>query len=468
MDGDIRVKDLSVEGKAAKRCPGQSYQDIISADNGPCPEVIKSSSFVHQGTDDIPVERYVSQEFHDLEKEKLWPRVWQFVCREEHIPNVGDHILYEINDDSFIIVRTAPDTIKAFYNVCLHRGTQLRSCDGNVKQLRCPFHGFTWNLDGSLKDIPCRWDFEQIDEKNMNLNEAHVSTWGGFVFINQSDNPQPLEDYLHPVVDHFKNWPMHDRHISAHVGKVMPCNWKMAQEAFMEVYHVVSSHPQILAYVGDCNSQYDIWPDAPHVSRMLTAQMVPSPHLGDSVSDEEMLEAMQADMELPGFEPITGIPEGKTGREHFADKLREYFAEMTNADFSNISTAELLDAIEYFVFPNFHPWGGITLPMVYRFRPWNNDPAQCLMEVILLRPNPVDGPPPPPVKMRMLSDDEDWGAASEELGWLGLVFDQDVVNVERMQKGLNTTRRKGVVMSVYQESRLRHMHNTLTQYLQQP
>ena len=78
--------------------------------------------------------------------------------------------------------------------------------------------------------------------------------------------------------------------------------------------------------------------------------------------DEEMLEAMQADMELPGFEPITEIPEGKTGREHFADKLREYFAEMTNADFSNISTAELLDAIEYFVFPNFHPWAASPCP----------------------------------------------------------------------------------------------------------
>ena len=111
--------------------------------------------------------------------------------------------------------------------------------------------------------------------------------------------------------------------------------------------------------------------------------------------------------------------------------------------------------------------GGVTLPMVYRFRPWNNDPGKCLMEVILLRPNPVGEPAPPPAKMHMLSDDEDWGCASE-LGWLGLVFDQDVVNVARMQQGLKTTRRKGVVMSVYQESRIRHMHNTLSQYLSQP
>ena len=467
MDGDIRVKDLSKNGEDVERCPGRSYQDILRADNGPRPAILQSESFVHQGVENVAVDRYLSQAFHDLEKERLWPRVWQMVCREEHIPKVGDHILYEINDDSFIIIRTAADTIKAFYNVCLHRGTQLRSCAGNVKSLRCPFHGFAWNLDGTLKDIPCRWDFEHVNDAEMRLNEAHVDVWGGFVFINQSENPQPLLEYLHPIPDHFKNWPMHDRHIGAHVAKVMHCNWKMAQEAFMEVYHVIASHPQVLPYVGDCNSQYDIWPDAPHVSRMLTAQMVPSPHLGDSVSDEEMLEAMQADMDLPGFEPITEIPEGVSGREHFATKLREYFATVTGADMSNISTAELLDAIEYFAFPNFHPWGGITLPMVYRFRPHDNDPGKCLMEVILLRPNPQDGPPPAPAKMRLLSEEEDWGAA-EELGWLGLVFDQDVVNVARMQKGLETTRRKGVIMSAYQESRIRHMHNTLSQYLELP
>ena len=464
MNDDIRIKNL-VEEADVERCPGQSYQDILEADKGPIPDVLKGDSFVFQGVEDVPVERYTSQEWHDLEKQRLWPRVWQMACRQEHIPNIGDHILYSINDDSLIVIRTAEDEIKAFYNVCLHRGTQLRSCDGNVKQLRCPFHGFTWNLDGSLKEIPCRWDFGHVKDEDMQLNQAHVDTWAGFVFINQSENPQPLQEYLRPAPEHFDAWPMHERHLSAHVAKVMNCNWKMAQEAFMEVYHVVSSHPQVLPYVGDCNSQYDIWPDTPHVSRMLTAQMVPSPHLGDSVSDEEMLEAMQADMDLPGFEELTDIPEGTTGRQYFADKLREYFTNFTGADFNNVSNAEMLDAIEYFVFPNFHPWGGITLPMVYRFRPYDNNPQKCLMEVMLLRANPKDAAPPAPAKMKLLREDQDW-AEAEELGWLGLVFDQDVVNVARMQKGLNTTRRKAVVMSAYQESRIRHMHSTLLSYLE--
>ena len=467
MNKQRAAGEFSFDDAEVARCPGQSYQDILSSDAGLQPEILKDESFIHQGHEDLSVDRYLSQEFHDLEKERLWPRVWQMVCREEHIPEVGDHILYEINDDSFIIIRTAPDEIKAYYNVCLHRGTQLRSCDGNVKQLRCPFHGFAWNLDGTLKDIPCRWDFGQVKDSELKLDEAHVDLWAGFVFINQSENPQPLLEYIYPAGEHFENWPMHDRHISAHVGKVMNCNWKMAQEAFMEVYHVVSSHPQVLPYVGDCNSQYDIWEDAPHVSRMLTAQMVPSPHLGDTVSEQEMLDAMQADMDLPGFETITEIPEGVSARQHFADKLREYFTEITASDCSHLSNAELLDAIEYFIFPNFHPWGGVTLPMVYRFRPWNNDPGKCLMEVILLRPNPVDEPAPPPAKLHMLSDDEDWGSASE-LGWLGLVFDQDVVNVARMQTGLKTTKRSGVVMSIYQESRIRHMHRTLSNYLSKP
>ena len=97
---------------------------------------------------------YTSRAFHELEKEKLWSKVWQFACREEEIPDVGDTAVYDICDWSILVVRSAPDTIKAYYNACLHRGRQLREFSGWTNELRCPFHGFCWNLDGSLATCP--------------------------------------------------------------------------------------------------------------------------------------------------------------------------------------------------------------------------------------------------------------------------------------------------------------------------
>ena len=84
-------------------------------------------------------------------------------CREEEIPQVGDTLVYDIVDASLLIVRTAPDEIRAFHNSCLHRGTQLRAGPGHVAELRCPFHGFTWNLDGSFREMPCSWDFPHVE-----------------------------------------------------------------------------------------------------------------------------------------------------------------------------------------------------------------------------------------------------------------------------------------------------------------
>jgi len=91
----------------------------------------------------IPKERYVSQEFFDLEMERLWPRVWQMACREEEVPHVGDFLEYVIGDQSILVTRSDPGTIRAFYNTCPHRGTRLAAGVGNFAtgEIRCRYHG---------------------------------------------------------------------------------------------------------------------------------------------------------------------------------------------------------------------------------------------------------------------------------------------------------------------------------------
>ena len=157
-------------------------------------------------------------------------------------------------------------------------------------EFRCPFHGFAWNIDGTLRHIPCQWDFPHISPSAWSLPEAKVGTWGGFVFLNPDLDAAPLADFLgNELSDQFKRWPLELRYKQAHVAKILRCNWKVAQEAFMEAFHVVATHPQLLAGIGDANSQYDAWGN---FSRAITANGTPSPHLSWKPSEQEMFDSM--------------------------------------------------------------------------------------------------------------------------------------------------------------------------------
>ncbi|MGE0664935.1 MAG: Rieske 2Fe-2S domain-containing protein [Sphingomonadales bacterium] len=445
------------------RCPGPSAQDIIDADGQEVPAVLRQQSYRFLGDDDIPTERYTSRAFHDAEVEKMWRRVWQYACREEEIPEPGDYVEYGIAHLSFLVVRTEAGDIKAFVNSCLHRGTQLRPSDsvGSVPRFRCPFHGWTWNLDGSLKEIPCRWDFPKVSDDGFRLPEAKVGTWGGFVFINPDPDCGPFEDYLGVLPEQMKLWPLEDRVIVANVRKVIRCNWKVTQEAFMESYHVLATHPQALAYLGDANSQYDIWDD--HVSRQLNTQAVASPHLGE-VSQQVIADAMLMDLGHAGEGNMLQVPDGMTARQVIARGVQESLGPALGTDLSHLTISETLDTIEYFLFPNFHPWANITVPLVYRFRPNGDDPNSSIMDILIMRPCPKDGPRPEPAPLHVLGDGEMFSDAPE-LGGLGPVFDQDTSNLERVQVGLKAARKPGITLGNYQEARVRHIHQTLDKYL---
>ena len=446
------------------RCPGPSAQDIIDVDGQAVPAVLRQKSYTFLGDADIPTTRYTSQAFHDQEVRKMWAKVWQFACREEEIPEPGDYMVYDIAHFSFLVARTETGAIKAYPNSCLHRGTQLRPSDsaGSASQFRCPFHGWTWNLDGSLKEIPCRWDFPKVTDEAFRLPEVKVGTWGGFVFINPDPDCGSFEDYLGVLPEQMALWPLQDRAIAANVRKVIRCNWKIAQEAFMESYHVLATHPQALAYLGDANSQYDIWGD--HVSRQLNTQAVASPHLGTNVSQQVIADAMLMDLGHAGEGNMLRVPDGMTARQVIAKGVQESLGPALGTDLSHLSISETLDTIEYFLFPNFHPWANITVPLVYRFRPNGDDPDSSIMDVLIMRPCPRDQPRPDPAPLHILRGDELFSDAPE-LGGLGAVFDQDTSNLERLQIGLKAARKPGVTLGNYQEARIRHIHQTLDKYL---
>ena len=187
-------KDLDPE--TMPRSPGLTYQDLLDLDTHPVPDVLRTQSPKDMGLNEFSVKRYTTKDYHDKEVEHLWKKVWQMVCREEDIPEVGDHHRYDIAGMSFLIVRTESGEIKAFPNACLHRGRMLKEFDGRATELRCPFHGFCWKLDGKFSDIPADWDFPQINQGEFDLPELPVATWAGFVFINPDQNCAPFDDFM--------------------------------------------------------------------------------------------------------------------------------------------------------------------------------------------------------------------------------------------------------------------------------
>lgn len=196
----------------------------------------------------IPAKRYYDEEFFRLEKERLWPHVWQMACRLEEIPEMGDYVEYRNLDKSVIVVRTK-NGVKAFHNACRHRGVQLVEGPGNCKTAGfiCPFHGWRWNPEGENTFVftPGIFDPELLAKDEIDLVPCRVEEWAGMAFINFDNDARPLRECLGPVADRMDVRNTDQLKMEWWYGTVLPTNWKLAMEAFMEGYHVMKTHPQL-------------------------------------------------------------------------------------------------------------------------------------------------------------------------------------------------------------------------------
>jgi phenylpropionate dioxygenase-like ring-hydroxylating dioxygenase large terminal subunit len=445
------------------RHPVLTYEQILERDSRPVPEHLREANVPDIGTDPIPVSRYIDPAFARLEERHLWPRIWQMACREEEIAAAGDALLYEIAGRSLIIARQTDGSIRAFHNSCLHRGRKLVTAAGGKSEFRCPFHGMAWHIDGSFKHNPMEWDFPQWRCKNMSLPQAKVETWGGFVFLNMNPDAVPLSAVLQPIQDHLDRYHFEESSIVLHVRKHVRCNWKVAAEAFMESHHAVATHPQLLGYLSDVNSQYDALSD--HVTRQFSAGMVPSPFVERRMSENQILEAMQkADSRgaLPGLE--LGIPAGGTARAFVADVNRQAHSKADGVDYDAGSDAEMVDALLYNLFPNISFWAGFGPKLFYRWRPDGRDPDSSLMDIYFLKRVPKGRARPPPAPVIEIGPDEGMLESGPGAGMsrgLSLVFEQDMKNLPLVQEGMKCSATGVVHFGRYTEMRIRLMHQMI-------
>jgi hypothetical protein len=333
----------------------------------------------------------------------------------------------------------------------------------------CPFHGFAWKKDGSFDHMPCQWDFAHLDPAKLDLPQAEIGQWSGYIFLRETPGGPTLEEYLAPLPEHFKRWRHEDCVTVMWVSKEVPANWKVTAEAFMEAWHTIVTHPQLLPFTGDCNSAYWTWGD--HINVNLVPFGIMSPHIDAHGKTQQWIvdefvkyNGRSGDNYEPGADPYyVTVPEGLSAREALGAKMREAYSAQTGYDHSDATDSELLDALVYNVFPNFAPWGGFMPNIVYRWRP-GKTPDTCIMEVRVLARVKKGEKHPRGAAMKFLRLDQKWTEAPE-LGILGDVFEQDMDNLPYVQEGLHASKNGLVNLGNYQEIRLRQFQQTLDKYL---
>jgi nitrite reductase/ring-hydroxylating ferredoxin subunit len=193
-------------------------------------------------------ERYFDADFYRMEAESLWPRVWQMACRLEEIPQARDYAEYEFLDQSIVVLRSDDLGVRAFQNVCRHRGVKLVDGHGTAPGgFTCPFHGWCYGLDGANTFVPRAKTFAEHNmlPADLDLVPVRCEVWGGCAWINLDAGAPPLRQCIEPFATIMDGWKVESLRTEWWYACRLPVNWKLAEAAFMEQYHVVETHPQL-------------------------------------------------------------------------------------------------------------------------------------------------------------------------------------------------------------------------------
>lgn len=193
----------------------------------------------------IPSAWYTEPRFHDLERECVFARTWQAVGQVGQVRSAGDYVLADVAGDPIIVVRGKDGQLRAFYNVCRHRGGPLATADGHADVLQCHYHGWTYLLDGSLRGVPSFDRVELFDRKDFGLVPVHVETWEGLVFVNLAERPLPLGTYLAGIAERIAPVTFGAKQFARRVDYDVQCNWKVYVDNYLEGYHVPLVHPEL-------------------------------------------------------------------------------------------------------------------------------------------------------------------------------------------------------------------------------
>ena len=430
-----------------------------------------------------PVEAFVSREYAAKEDELLWGKVWNMAARLEDIPNVGDFITYNVCDESIIILRYDEDTLKAYYNVCPHRGRQLvdvpddvNCVKGNKKRFVCGFHGWSFDLDGENTHILDKDDWKGALEKKERtcLSPVKVDTWGGWIYINMDPDCEPLLEFLGEVDRILSPYQFEKMRYKWRQWSVYPCNWKTAIEAFMEPYHVAGTHTQLLKYgqFYAYSKAYGLhgvsgFDERDKSQKTSQSSGVSRAGLGDPrISTYELAKenyetinyaastdtlvnaAARLKDELPEGTPVQEVMKHWMASAKADDAAR-------GVEWPELTPEQVSEAgLAWSLFPNQTILQGVTFALCYRVRPYGDDPNKCIFESYALERYP-EGEEPETEWVHANPTEEEWG----------LVLAQDFANMEFVQKGMKSRGFRGTLPNPHQERKITNFHRHLSKFM---
>lgn len=408
----------------------------------------------------IPTARYTSAEYAAREHERLWPRVWQLACSVDHVSRPGDFFEHRLGTLSVLVVRGDDGELRAFQNACRHRGSAI--CEGTgagLAELQCPYHRWTWDLQGRLREIPSRKQFG-VHNDDLPLIPARVAVWGPLVFVNLAPDGEPLDEFLDGVPDDCAWARLEEFRCLAAITIPTECNWKTLIEGFSETYHVQGIHREMLPMCDDVRGPQRLWR---RHGKLHQPYGLPSPRLRDHPGDQQVWESF---VEIMGLRvgnveqrdagPAPAVPEGATLRAQIAELVRAEGRRNGN-DYTAWDDAQVLDMSQYNLFPNVTVLVFSDLLQVVRARPGRTHlDAHMDVFAFVRRPPTAEDPRVQPFELALAPDDE---------LPLGLVLNQDVANFARAQRGLHQPGLTHLTVSVEEECRIVNLHRALDEFV---
>lgn len=336
----------------------------------------------------IEPERYYSHERKRAEERRLWPRTWLLAGLESDVASAGDYFLFELGRQSVIVTRGDDGEVRAFHNVCMHRGQRLcLKRAGCVEKLTCGYHGWVWGLDGRLLVAPDAARVRGgVPKDRRTLREVHAVAWAGFVWVHFAEPETPFVEFIRPLDELIARYRPDAFVLVDDETAEWECNWKLALEAFSETYHITATHPHLLGIVDPLRTSVDYWDLHNRVEARVAETGANGPPTGEA---GEITQQLARDYGLDPAE-LRGLDQ-QAMRGALIGAIRAR-SEERDVDLGLLTDDELIDSHQFFAFPNAHiDFHGGNRFSVFRYRPHPSDPERCFYDLWdFVRPSMFD------------------------------------------------------------------------------
>jgi carnitine monooxygenase subunit len=448
------------------------FVNYPKGEGGPAGE---KAPYVDHGVTAPDPRRYFSSEEAKLEWERMWMKSWAFAGLTQDLPEIGDYFRYDLGKESFIVTRTgAGDAgIKAYYNVCPHRGNRLVHSDfGHTapqQGFQCNFHGWKFGMDGKNMEVRDQMIFrEEVICDKPGLTEVSCGVWNSLVFVNPDPKPaKTLLEHLDVIPSHCNNYDFSKFRVFRDLLFCWDANWKTALDAFIEFYHADDVHPEVLQLTATRDCQYDLYNNG--ISRMI----IEVGNVNVRVDDRDAVtDALKNVVAVYGGDPSQYEHlKGWEYKQALIETKRRWGKKHGYEFFDKLTDVQVADDWNYFVFPNITINIFADSLLIQAFRPHPTDASKSYYNAITLC-LPVSDDETPVFDLNEFNfGPKGWKGEErparfvpKEVAEFGYVLAQDARRVPEVQKGIESACFKGARLSEC-EIRIRHYLAEIDNYI---